>query len=565
MLQPKLFTVLKNGYTKEQLLKDIIAGIIVGIIAIPLSIALAIASGVSPEKGLITAIIGGFLISFLGGSRVQIGGPTGAFVVIIYKIIQDFGYSGLVIATLMAGVILILMGVLKFGSAIKFIPYPITTGFTSGIALVIFSQQLKDFLGLRMERNPSEFVERLVEYGKNIGTLQIQSLVVGLAALAILMGWPYLNKRIPAALIAILVTTAMVQLLGIQVDTIGSRFTDLKPVIPQFTLPTTDWATVRSLIQPAFTIAILAGIESLLSAVVADGMIGGKHRSNMELVAQGIANIGSVLLGGIPATGAIARTAANVRNGGRSPVAGIVHSLTIFLIMLILMPFAKLIPMTTLAAILMIVAYNMSEIRVFKGLLKASKADVLILLLTFVLTVLIDLVVAIEVGLVLAAFLFMKRMADSTSIQSIREDLQDQPDFALTNPDGIDPRIQIYQIDGPFFFGAADSFANTIQDNIAPTQVLILRFRHVPFMDATAYQALYKVYTYCRRHRILLMFTQMQDQPLAILEKNGFLELAGRENFMPNIEMAMPRAQVYLELHEKFGKNHSRTKHPTHH
>jgi len=527
MLQPKLFTVLKNGYTKEQLLKDIIAGIIVGIIAIPLSIALAIASGVSPEKGLITAIIGGFLISFLGGSRVQIGGPTGAFVVIIYKIIQDFGYSGLVIATLMAGVILILMGVLKFGSAIKFIPYPITTGFTSGIALVIFSQQLKDFLGLRMERNPSEFVERLVEYGKNIGTLQIQSLVVGLAALAILMGWPYLNKRIPAALIAILVTTAMVQLLGIQVDTIGSRFTDLKPVIPQFTLPTTDWATVRSLIQPAFTIAILAGIESLLSAVVADGMIGGKHRSNMELVAQGIANIGSVLLGGIPATGAIARTAANVRNGGRSPVAGIVHSLTIFLIMLILMPFAKLIPMTTLAAILMIVAYNMSEIRVFKGLLKASKADVLILLLTFVLTVLIDLVVAIEVGLVLAAFLFMKRMADSTSIQSIREDLQDQPDFALTNPDGIDPRIQIYQIDGPFFFGAADSFANTIQDNIAPTQVLILRFRHVPFMDATAYQALYKVYTYCRRHRILLMFTQMQDQPLAILEKNGFLELAG--------------------------------------
>ncbi len=565
MLQPKLFTVLKNGYTKEQLLRDVIAGIIVGIIAIPLSIALAISSGVSPEKGLITAIVGGFLISLLGGSRVQIGGPTGAFVVIIYKIIQDFGYSGLVIASLMAGAILIVLGLLRFGSAIKFIPYPITTGFTSGIALVIFSQQLKDFLGLKMEKNPSEFIERMEGYWKAIGTIQIESLVIGLVALAILIGWPYISKRIPGALVAIIVTTAMVQLLGIQVDTIGSRFTDLKPVIPQFSLPSTDWATVKSLVQPAFTIAILAGIESLLSAVVADGMIGGKHRSNMELVAQGIANIGSVLFGGIPATGAIARTAANVRNGGRTPVAGMVHSVTVFLIMLVLMPFAKLIPMTTLAAILIIVAYNMSEIRVFKGLLKSSKSDVFILLLTFALTVLIDLVAAIEVGIVLAAFLFMKRMADSTSIQSIRVDLQDQPDFALSNPDGIDPRIEIYQIDGPFFFGAADAFTNTIQDNIKPTRVLILRFRHVPFMDATAYQALYKVYTYCRRHRILLMFTQMQEQPLSILTKKGFIELAGPENFLPDIESAMPRAIAYLELHEKFGKNESRTKHVQHH
>ena len=321
---------------------------------------------------------------------------------------------------------------------------------------------------------------------------------------------------------------------------------------------------IQSLIQPAFTIAILAGIESLLSAVVADGMIGGKHRSNMELVAQGVANIASVLFGGIPATGAIARTAANVRNGGRTPVAGMVHSITVLLVMLILMPYAKLIPMTTLAAILMIVAWNMSEIRVFKGLLKAPKADVFILLLTFVLTVVLDLVVAIEVGIVLAAFLFMKRMADNTTIESIRDDLQDQPDFALANPEGIDPRIQVYQINGPFFFGAADTFANTIQENIAPTRVMILRFRRVPFMDATAYQALYKVYTYCRRHRILLMFTQIQEQPLALLEKNGFVDLAGRENFFENIESAMPRANAYLELHDQYGRNKSRTKHHEH-
>jgi len=558
MLKPKLFTVLQAGYTKDQLVKDILAGFIVGIIAIPLSIALAIASGVSPEKGLITAIIGGFLISVFGGSRVQIGGPTGAFVVIVYKIIQDFGYNGLVIASIMAGIMLIIMGLLKFGSAIKFIPHPITTGFTSGIAVVIFSQQIKDFLGLKMEENPSEFIQRMIEYGKHIGTIQIPSLVIGIIALAILIGWPHINKRIPGAIIAIIITTVLAQLFSIPVETIGSRFSDLKAVIPFPSVPHTDWKTIRSLIQPAFTIAILAGIESLLSAVVSDGMIGGKHRSNMELVAQGIANIGSVLFGGIPATGAIARTAANVRNGGRTPVAGIVHSITVLLIMIVLMPFAKLIPMTTLAAILMVVAFNMSEIRVFKGLLKAPKADVVVLLLTFGLTVIIDLVVAIEVGIVLAAFLFMKRMADSTTIQSIKEELQDQPDIALVNPDGIDPRIQIYQIDGPFFFGAADSFTNTIQENIAPTRVMILRFRHVPFMDATAYQALSKVYSYCRRHRILLMFTQVQEQPMAMLEKNGFIDLAGRENFLVNMEAALPRAAAYMELHEKYGKHERR-------
>lgn len=565
MLQPKLFSVLRSGYSKDQFFKDIIAGVIVGIIAIPLSIALAIASGVSPEKGLYTAIIGGFLISFLGGSRVQIGGPTGAFVVILYKIIQDYGYDGLVVASIMAGLMLIVMGLLKFGSAIKFIPQPITTGFTSGIALVILSQQIKDFLGLQMTHNPSEFIERIMAYAGSIGTLQIQSLVVGLVALGILIGWPHVSKRIPGALVAILVTTVLVRLLDIPVETIGSRFTDLKAALPTPHLPKTDWKTVQSLIQPAFTIAILAGIESLLSAVVADGMIGGKHRSNMELVAQGVANIGSVLFGGIPATGAIARTAANVRNGGRTPVAGIMHSVTVLLVMMILMPLAKLIPMTTLAAILMMVAWNMSEIRVFKGLLKAPKADVAILLLTFVLTVVLDLVVAIEVGIVLAAFLFMKRMADTTTVTSIREQLQDQPDFALANPEGLDPRIQVFQIEGPFFFGAADTFANTIVENIAPTRVLILRFRKVPFMDATAYQALYKIYLYCRRHGILLMLTHVREQPLQLLERNGFVDMAGRENFFENIDLAMPRAKAYLELHEQFGHKKSRTKHPTLH
>lgn len=552
MLKPKLFTVLQDGYTKEQLFKDLTAGFIVGIIAIPLSIALAIASGVSPEKGLFTAIIAGFIVSFLGGSRVQIGGPTGAFVVIIYGIIEKKGYPALVIATILAGIILILMGLVKLGGVIKFIPYPITTGFTSGIALVIFSQQIKDFLGLKMEKTPSEFIPRIGEYIKSFDTIKISSLIIGVISLLIIVAWPHINKRIPGALVAIIITTSTVKLLGIEVETIGDRFSNLKAELPSFQFPEISLSMIAELMPTALTIAILAGIESLLSAVVADGMIGGKHRSNMELVAQGSANIISALFGGIPATGAIARTAANIRNGGRTPVAGIVHSLTVLAVMLVLMPLAKMIPMTTLAAILMVVAYNMSEWRAFKSLFKAPKADIAILLATFVLTVAIDLVVAIEFGIVMAAFLFMKRMADTTKIESIKSDIEDSPDIALSNPEGIDPAIQIFQLYGPFFFGAADKFTDTIQENITQTHVMIVRMRHVPFIDATGYHALFKTYSFCRKHRILLLLTHVQEQPYKLLEKHGFIELAGKDNFCGNIDTALIRANAYVELSRKF-------------
>ncbi len=555
MQKPKLFTALKGGYSREQLFKDITAGIIVGIIAIPLSIALAIASGVSPEKGLYTAIIAGFIISLLGGSRVQIGGPTGAFVVIIYRIIEKEGYPALIVTTIMAGFILVFMGLIKIGSIIKYIPYPITTGFTSGIALVIFSQQIGDFLGLKTEKLPSEFFPRIVQYLKYINTISISSLIMGAIALLIIIGWPYINKKIPGSLVAILFTTPLVKFLGINVDTIGNRYSNLEAVLPNFQMPFISIDMIAKLFPTALTIAILAGIESLLSAVVADGMIGDKHNSNTELVAQGVANIFSGLFGGIPATGAIARTAANVRNGGRTPVAGIVHSVVVLAIMMVLMPFAKMIPLPTLAAILMVVAYNMSEWRTFKSLFKAPKTDIAILVTTFILTVAVDLVVAIEFGVVMAAFLFMKRMADITKVESIKSDLEDNPGITLSNPEGIDPAIQIFQVYGPFFFGAADKFTNTIQDNISKTYVMIIRMRHAPFMDATGYHALFKTYSYCRKHKILLLFTQVQEQPYGLLNRHGFIELVGKDNFCDSIEYAMVRANAFVYLNRKFPHN----------
>ena len=552
MQKPKLFTVLKNDYSKEQLFNDITAGIIVGIIAIPLSIALAIASGVSPEKGLYTAIIAGFLISLLGGSRVQIGGPTGAFVVIVYRIIEKHGYPALITTTIMAGFILIFMGLIKIGSIIKYIPYPITTGFTSGIALVIFSQQIGDFFGLKTQKLPSQFFPRIGQYIKSMNTISISSLVVGAISLLIIIGWPYINKKIPGSLVAILFTTPAVRLLGIQVDTIGNRYSELNAALPTLQIPYISVDMIIMLFPTALTIAILAGIESLLSAVVSDGMIGDKHDSNTELVAQGVANIFSGLFGGIPATGAIARTAANVRNGGRTPVAGMVHSLVVLAIMIVLMPYAKLIPMPTLAAILMIVAYNMSEWRTFKSLFKAPKTDIAILLTTFILTVAIDLVVAIEFGVIMAAFLFMKRMADITKIESIKDDIEVNPGITLSNPEGIDPAIQIFQVYGPFFFGAADKFTNTIRDNISKTYVMIIRMKHAPFMDVTGYHALFKTYSFCRKHKILLLFTQVQKQPYELLDKHGFIELIGSDNFCDNIEQALVRANAYVGLNREF-------------
>ncbi|MGI6621993.1 MAG: SulP family inorganic anion transporter [Acetivibrionales bacterium] len=552
MQKPKLFTVLGGGYTKEQFFKDFSAGLIVGIIAIPLSIALAVASGVSPEKGLYTAIIAGFIISLLGGSRVQIGGPTGAFVAIIYGIIEKKGYPALVLATILAGIILIFMGLVKLGNVIKYIPYPITTGFTSGIALIIFSQQIGDFLGLKMEKTPSEFIPRIGEYIKSIDTINIDNLIVGIISLLIIISWPYINKKIPGSLVAIIASTIIAKLLGIQAETIGDRYNDLQAALPSIQLPHIDLDMIIDIFPSALTIAVLAGIESLMSAVVSDGMIGDKHNSNMELVGQGIANVFSGLFGGIPATGAIARTAANVRNGGRTPVAGIVHSAVVLAAMVLLMPYTKMIPIATLAAILMVVAYNMSEWRAFRNLFKAPKTDIAVLLFTFVLTVAVDLVIAIEFGVIISAFLFMKRMADNTKVESIKNEIQESSGITLANPEGIDPAIQVYQIYGPFFFGAADKFIQTIQDNISATNVVIIHMRHAAFMDATGYHALYKTYSFCRKHKILLLLTQVQKQPYELLCRNGFVELIGKDNFCPDIEHALVRGNAYAELNRKF-------------
>lgn len=549
MLKPKLFTVLK-GYNREQAIKDIIAGVIVGIIALPLSIALAIASGVSPEKGLYTAIIAGFLISFLGGSRVQIGGPTGAFVIIVLGILQQYGMQGLIISTILAGVFLVIMGLFKFGSMIKFIPYPITTGFTSGIAVVILSTQIKDFLGLKMAEVPSEFFEKFSSYIEHLGTTNLQSLLLGVASIAVIVLWPKINRKIPGSLVAIILSTLAALVLKLDVETIGSRFGTISSSLPNPVFPHIDLATIGNLIRPSITIALLAGIESLLSAVVADGMIGSRHRSNVELVAQGIANIASGIFGGIPATGAIARTAANVKNGGRTPIAGIVHAITLLFIMILFMPYAKLIPLSTLAAILVVVAYNMSEWRAFKNLLKAPKGDVCVLLLTFTLTVVMDLVIAIEVGVVLAALLFMKRMADVTHIKSITDELEDKPEpkdaLSISKKNRIKD-IQVYEINGPFFFGAASKFIEVMDEVQKPPKILILRMKHVPTLDATGYTALYSLYKKCKRNHSRLLISNVQPQPLKTLQNYGFIERIGEDSLCRNVREATQKASSLLE------------------
>lgn len=551
-LKPKLFSVMKT-YTKQQCIKDIIAGIIVAIIALPLSIALAIASGVNPEQGLYTAIIAGFCISFFGGSRVQIGGPTAAFVVIIYGIVAKYGMSGLTLATLMAGIILIIMGLCRFGSLIRFIPYTITTGFTSGIAIGIFVGQLKDFFGLKLESVPSEFIEKMIAYGKNFHTLNPHALLIGCIALAILIIWPIIAEKtgssimniIPASLISIIVTTLMVKFLPFDVKTIGDLYTISNklptPVLPQFEL-----STAKELISPAFTIAILAGIESLLSCVVSDGMVGSKHRSNMELIAQGIGNVCSSLFGGIPATGAIARTAANVKNGGRTPIAGMVHAITLLLILVILMPLASLIPMPTLAAVLIMVAYNMSEWRVFVKLVKSSpKSDILVLVTTFLLTVIFDLVVAIEVGILMAAILFMKRMADVTQMKSwtyIEED-DDENDPDNINLKTVPKNVGVYEIVGPMFFAAADKVLDVTTSERGKMKAVIIRMRGVPAMDATAIHTFEDLLATCKKKNITLIFSHVQEQPLSVMKKSGFYESVGGNNFRPNIDDALAYAE----------------------
>ena len=551
-LVPKLVTTLK-GYTRDQFFTDVVAGVIVGIVALPLAIAFAIASGVSPERGLFTAIVAGFLISALGGSRVQIGGPTGAFVVIVYAIVQRYGVDGLAAATLLAGVILAGFGLARLGGAIKFIPYPVTIGFTSGIALIIFSGEVKDFLGLRMGTVPPEFVEKWRAFGGHLATMNPWAVSVSVLTLAIIVAWPRFNRRIPSPFVALIVTTALVQLLHLPVETIGTRFGVINAALPRPALPAITLAQLPALMGPAFTIALLGAVESLLSAVVSDGMIGGRHRSNMELVAQGVANIASPLFGGIPATGAIARTATNVKNGGRTPVAGITHSVTLLLIALFFGRWAGLIPMATLAGILVVVAYSMSEWRTFINEFRAPKSDVAVLLTTFLLTVFWDLTVAIEVGMVLAAFLFMRRMAEVTNISALTHEFQDPVNDFETDPNAVRRRVvpagvEVYEITGPFFFGAAETFKDRLGRIAVRPKVLILRMRHVPAIDSTGLHALRDLVHRSRHDGSLVILSDVHAQPVVALERSGMYDELGEENIHGNIDDALNRAREHLGL-----------------
>lgn len=541
-LRPKLFDVMK-GYSKAQLIKDIIAGIIVAIIALPLSIALAIASGVGPEQGLYTAIIAGFFISFFGGSRVQIGGPTAAFVVIIYGIVAEYGTDGLIVATILAGIILVIMGICRFGSLIKYIPYTITTGFTCGIAVTLFVGQLKDFFGLQMKSVPSEFLDKIIAYGKHIGTINVTATAIGLVAVAIMLIWPKVTDKIPGSLVAIIVTTAIVYFAKLDVNTIGSVYGQLDSSFPKFHVPAISMKLVQQMLSPAFTIAVLAAIESLLSAVVSDGMIGDTHKSNAELIGQGLGNIFSGLFGGIPATGAIARTAANVRNGGRTPIAGITHCVTLTVILLVLMPLAALIPMTTLAAVLLVVAANMADWESFFRLCKsAPKSDIIVLVATFFLTVFFDLVVAIEIGVVLAALLFMKRMAETADIKAWK--YTDSPDITPGEAEklrDIPHSISVFEICGPMFFAAADQILNINSHH--HTKAVVIRMRSVPAIDASAMKSLHELSNRAKRKNITLIFSHVNEQPMHVMEKDGFIELVGKENFHENIVDALDYAE----------------------
>ena len=544
-LKPMLLTALKS-YDKSQFVKDVTAGIIVAIIALPLSIALALASGVGPEAGIFTAIVAGFVISALGGSSVQIAGPTAAFATIVAGIVARDGMDGLVIATVLAGVFLILMGICRFGSLIKFIPYTITTGFTSGIAVTIVIGQLKDFFGVTYPEGvrPIETMEKLAAFLENVGTVNPAALIVGAVSLAILIISPYIFKKIPGSLIAVIVGIFMVKFLPLKVSTIGNLYT-ISNALPSFHLPAVNFEIVQAAIPNAFTIAILAAIESLLSCVVADGMINGKHRSDMELVAQGAGNIASALFGGIPATGAIARTASNIKNGGRTPVAGMVHSITLVIVLVVLMPYAGMIPMPTIAAILFIVAYNMCQWRTFLQLVKtAPKSDILVLVVTFVLTVVFDLVVAIEIGMILACLLFIKRMSEETKAESW---VYTDDDTVAVNENlrMLPAAIRVYEVSGPLFFGASDAIEHIIVEESA--KCLVLRMRAVPALDSTAMNALTALTKTCESKGVTIVFSHVNEQPMKAMKKAGFTELVGAENFCPNITAALERAEEIIK------------------
>ena len=543
-LKPMLLTCLKS-YDKSQFIKDVTAGIIVAIIALPLSIALALASGIGPEAGIFTAIVAGFVISALGGSCVQIAGPTAAFATIVAGIVARDGMDGLIIATIMAGIFLILMGLFHFGSLIKFIPYTITTGFTSGIAVTIVIGQLKDFFGVTYPDGvkPIETTEKIKAFVQNISSVNTDALIVGIVSLAILILAPYIFKKVPGSLIAVIVGILMVQFLPLNVSTIGNLYT-ISNSLPSFHMPAIRFSTISASVSNAFTIAVLAAIESLLSCVVADGMINSKHRSDMELVAQGAGNIASALFGGIPATGAIARTAANIKNGGRTPIAGMVHSVTLIIVLVVLMPYAGMIPMPTIAAILFIVAYNMCQWRTFRDLVKtAPKSDILVLIVTFVLTVIFDLVVAIEIGMVLACLLFIKRMSEETHADSWVYTDDDTPDID-EHLQKLPLQIRVYEITGPLFFGAADAIEHIVVKDF--TRCLVLRMRGVPALDSTAMNALQNLVKTCEGKGITLVFSHVNEQPMHVMEKAGFVELVGKENFQSNISAALKRAEEVI-------------------
>ena len=553
--RPKLFETLRN-YSKANLMTDIMAGIIVGIVALPLAIAFGIASGVSPEKGIITAIVAGFIISFLGGSKVQIGGPTGAFIVIIYGIIQQYGIDGLMVATMMAGVLLVLLGMFKLGTVIKFIPYPIIVGFTSGIAVTIFTTQIADVFGLQFggEKVPGDFIGKWMLYFRHFDTVNWWNVAVSIVSIVIIALTPRFSRKMPGSLVAIVLVTTGVYFLKIYggvdcIDTIGDRFS-IKSQLPEAAVPTLDWEAVKNLFPVAITIAVLGAIESLLSATVADGVIGDRHDSNTELIAQGIANIASPILGGIPATGAIARTMTNINNGGRSPVAGIVHAVVLLLILLFLMPLAQYIPMACLAGVLVIVSYNMSGWRVFRGLLRNPKADVVVLLITFFLTVIFDLTVAIEVGLVIACVLFMKRVMETTEISVITDEIDPNKESDaetheehLMIPDGV----EVYEISGPYFFGIATKFEEIMARLGDRPKIRIIRMRRVPFIDSTG---IHNLTTFCemsQKENIHLILSGVNPQVHAALEKAGFYELLGKENICSNINEALDVARKELD------------------
>ena len=561
VFQPKILELFKKGnYNKQTFTADLIAGIIVGIIALPLAIAFGIASGVSPQQGLITAVVAGFLVSLLGGSHFLIGGPTGAFIVIVYGIVAQYGISGLIIATVLAGIILVLMGVFKLGSIIKFIPYPIVVGFTSGIAVVIFSTQVKDFLGLTIENLPSEFIPQWGAYFSHISTFNLNEFLLSLGCLLIIIFWPKVTNKVPGSLIAIIVGTGasiiLAKYCGIEFATIGSKFPELANgiEIPKPTAPNITWDTVQSMFQPAFTIALLCAIESLLAAMVADGVTGKRHNSNTELIGQGIANIITPFLGFIPATGALARTMANINNGGKSPVAGIVHAIVLLLIFLFLMPYAVYIPLGCLAAILVMVAYNMSEWRTFKYLLKGNKMDVSVLLITFFLTVIIDLTVAIEVGLVLAIILFVKRISETSSIKVLEGDsvagTENDEIAQLADTEHLDiaPGVEIYEIDGPFFFGLASKLDEIDRDlRKQGIKVRIIRMRKVPFMDSTGLNNLRSLWKRSKRENVQIILSGVNENVLAYLNKVGFAQELGEEYIFPHIIPAVAKANELSE------------------